>query len=377
MIMKVLIIRSFPSVIDLKKNTYNQQEIGLATAMMSLGHEAGIVYFGGKEHRDEFYLTEVGTIRIYYRKAKVFVNKIAFYETFDDLKKSYDMLVLNEYDQYETFKTLEKYSDKSIIYHGPYYSAFNKRYNLYNKLYDFAFLKKIVKLNPSIFTKSKLAQEYLESKGLSVVDYLGVGLDEKQLQAFDDKYHPLYKVLDESKINLLYIGKLEERRNPCFMLDVLKGLDASDKKYHLIVVGSGDKTYIAEVLNRAKELCLEDKITYVEKLEQKMLPFLYEKCDLFLLPTAYEIWGMVLMEAMKFDCPVITTYNGGSSCLIKSGINGEILELDVASWVETIKSRKYDSKCMHLFNETVLKEKCDWKRIAERMISQFIDKHKG
>ena len=44
--MKILIIRTFPSIMDL--NTYNIQEIGLARALVARGHECGVIFYNGK-----------------------------------------------------------------------------------------------------------------------------------------------------------------------------------------------------------------------------------------------------------------------------------------------------------------------------------------
>ena len=85
--MKILIVRAYPSFVDLSENTYNQQEIGLAKAFLKIGHEAGIVYYGGKEHLNQIYKTAYGTIDIYYRKARVLLRRISLFEDFSDLKK--------------------------------------------------------------------------------------------------------------------------------------------------------------------------------------------------------------------------------------------------------------------------------------------------
>lgn len=366
--MKVLIIRAFPSLINLKSNSYNQQEIGLATAFLGLGHEAGIVYYGDDKHLNEIYKTKHGDINIYYRKAKVLLNRIALFEKFDDLKENYDFLILNEYDQYETYKTLKKYSSKCIIYHGPYYAEFNKRYNLYNKAYDLLFLKRIRKMQPCIYTKSKLAKEYLNQKGLPVEDYLGVGLDIDQMRTDDREFNPIKEKINTDNINLLYVGKLEKRRNILLLLEMINKLIVLNENYRLVLVGNGEKEYVEEIFAYIEQNHLGDYIIYQEKIQQKHLPYLYKNCNCFLLPTSYEIWGMVLMEAMHFGCPVITTYNGGSSTLIEDGLNGLILELDVQKWVEAIENHKFHAKEIEIYNKKILAEKCNWEIIAKKML---------
>lgn len=54
------------------------------------------------------------------------------------------------------------------------------------------------------------------------------------------------------------------------------------------------------------------------------MPTVYQSCDAFSLPTRYEIFGMVLLEAMYYGLPTFTTYNGGSSTLMNQE-NGIII----------------------------------------------------
>lgn len=369
--MKVLIIRAYPSLIELSKNTYNQQEIGLASAFLSLGHQVGIVYYGGDIHMDKEYATPHGAIRIYYRKARVLLKRISLFEDFHDLKDEYDLLISNEYDQLETVKTLREYAEKTVIYHGPYYSPFNKRYNLANKIFDHLFLEKMQRKAPAIVTKSRLAKEFLEGKGLTVQADVGVGLNNAQLMVPEKSVNPMEGRLDENNIHLLYVGRLEPRRNILFLLDVLEKLVKRNPRYRLVIVGMGEEKYVSDVFRTISEKKLEPYIIYEKSLAQNQLPYLYKTCDAFLLPTEYEIWGMVLMEAMRFNLPILTTYNGGASSLIAPGVNGHILELDAAMWVQAVLERKLDMPQLTQYNERTLAEKCNWEKIAKKIVEIY------
>ena len=47
--MKILIVRPWPSVLDVTKNTYNIQEVGLAKAMVKRGHPTDILFWTNGE----------------------------------------------------------------------------------------------------------------------------------------------------------------------------------------------------------------------------------------------------------------------------------------------------------------------------------------
>ena len=95
------------------------------------------------------------------------------------------------------------------------------------------------------------------------------------------------------------------------------------------------KWWIRDV--HAASLGIQDDIVYQERMEQKYLSGVYRLADFFLLPTEYEIFGMVLLEAMYYKTVVLTTNNGGSSTLIENSRNGYILENKKASeWAKIV-----------------------------------------
>jgi glycosyltransferase involved in cell wall biosynthesis len=62
------------------------------------------------------------------------------------------------------------------------------------------------------------------------------------------------------------------------------------------------------------------------------LPRCYVAADAFVFPTAYDAFGMVLLEAMASGLPVFTSERAGASELITSGKDGFVIPLD--DWVE-------------------------------------------
>lgn len=83
-------------------------------------------------------------------------------------------------------------------------------------------------------------------------------------------------------------------------------------------------------------------------MPQEALPAIYSKAQLFLLPTNYEIYGMVILEAMYFGLPVITTDNAGALTIIDNGKDGLIIpQLDSHKWIECITDLCSDTQRLH------------------------------
>lgn len=375
--MKILIIRCYPSYMDILHNTYNIQEIGLAKALVRQGHECGIVFWGDEDKDYRLELDEKLGITIYYRKGKS-VLKNAIYPKLDKLIEKYDIIQPAEYNQIESLRLAKKYPNKTIIYHGPYYCDFNVRYNAICKVFDALFLKEYKKRNTAFIAKSRLAKEFLNGKGLNNVKTVGVGVDLDALTPGlkDSEPEFITSVKEaEADIKLLYIGRFEERRNIPFIYETAKKLRDSGLNIKLITIGTGDGDYTDMCRQKAKELGISDMILHTDTMEQKYLSTLYRACDYFLLPTHYEIFGMVLLEAMYYSLPVLTTENGGSDMLIENSIDGFKLSLDIDLWARTVIELNGDKDRYNSVCENAHKKINDF--TWDKLSGQFINAYKS
>lgn len=377
--MRILIIRNYPSYMDVSCNTYNIQEVGLAKALIRKGHQCDIVFWTEKEEMNKVIKFDDGlSYTIYYRKG-INILKNAIYTGIAELIDKYDVIQTAEYNQIQSWILSKKYKDKTIIYHGPYYSEFNKKYNLMCKIFDIFFLNRYKKLGTNFIVKSELAREFLINKGIDrdKVINVGVGIDLDALSNRDFGEQPKFiKNIDkyEEDLKLLYIGRIEPRRNINFIYDTLSELSKRGEKVKLIMVGRGEKQYVEECNQYAKRIGVDNLIYSIEKLEQKYLSELYKKADFFVLPTKYEIFGMVLLEAMYYGVPVLTTLNGGSNCLIKSGDNGIILECNREKWANEIlklKKNLSDYEKISKNASVTIKNEYTWDKVSEKILSSY------
>lgn len=340
--MNVLIIRNYPSYMSVKNNTYNIQEVGLAKALVRRGNRCDIIFWTDKnEETIEVPVSDSqeGKVIIYYKNGKTALKNTLFIDC-KDLFSHYDVLQPCEYNQIEAWMLARKYPDKTVIYHGPYYSSFNKRYNLMCKVFDTFFLHSYKKRNTQFIAKSELAKDFLKSKGLQNIDIAGVGIDAEMLVDINSNYdQPIYQKMKSgtAQFKLLYVGKFEERRNIPFVFEVFKRVNLVIPDSMLYMVGTGEKTYIDHCWEYAKDIGIFEKIEWQERIEQKYLSEVYKLSDCFILSTYYEIFGMVLLEAMYYKTLVITNKNGGSSTLIEDGINGLLIDSwEPEKWAEKI-----------------------------------------
>ena len=377
--MKILIVRNFPSYVNIKFKTYNIQEVGLAKALVRKGHECDLICWTNKEEADEeIIVDQTKVINIFYRKGITFL-KMTIYTHLDDLAKKYDIVQLWEYNQIQANFYSRKYPDKSIIYHGSYFSPFNKRYNLMCKVFDMLFLKRYIKNNVKFITKSLLAKNFLTDKGIPTVNVCvaGVGIDLEMIESNNICDVPLYEKMCEQGDNLkiLYVGKFEARRNLFFIIDVFKNIHMQIPSARLYLVGKGAQEYMDSVFEYAKEQNIFEYIVWQNVIEQELLSPIYRKADFFLLPTEYDIFGMVLLEAMYYQTVVLTTNNGGSVTLIENGKSGLVFEEKNAKvWAQNVIDIYADKSYMEQIKMNAynkINEEFTWDMLANKFIEQY------
>lgn len=141
------------------------------------------------------------------------------------------------------------------------------------------------------------------------------------------------------------------------------------------MIGTGDVDYLKAAWKHADALGIRDHIVYQERMEQKYLSQIYDLADFFLLPTEYEIFGMVLLEAMYYRSVVLTTNNGGSSTLIENGENGYILDIqDSKAWANLLVDLASDKKMMIKISEkahSTIESSYTWDSLADLFVERY------
>lgn len=371
--MRILIVRTWPDQLNI--NSYNVQEIGLAAALIRAGHQCDIVFYLEKGHsRDE---KRPDGITIYWRRG-INILKNGFFPGIRKIMRGYDIVQVHEYDQIQSWM-LYAFPGKSrvILYHGPYYSDFNHGYNMKCRVFDRTFLRMMPESRMKTLqclTKSPMAADFLKQKGFQKVRSAGVGLDVSHFE-YVKNADRISGLMPSDQINIIYVGKLEERRNIEFLLRVLQKITGHDSRVHVTLVGRGTDAYFMKIQPLLQELTDQKKLDYYPQATQEELAAVYQKADLMLFPSNYEIYGMVLMEAMYFGTVCISSMNGGASELIESGKNGMIIEsFEEQKWCRAAIDIISDTERMNMMKENAglkIRNEYTWDHLAGTFLSAY------
>lgn len=369
---KILYIRNFASKVS--PNSYNLQEIGFGKALVRKGYNCDIIYYNDNNEQkiEEIYNYFNTSLRLIWMKGiKILSNSIYSQVLNKFFLSQYDLIITTEYNQLMTYLLSRLCPDKLILYHGPYEDHNNF---LIRKTYDKLLLPHIRNKIRYSFVKSDLASRYLQQKGFRNLFTLGVGLDRDK---FEEKKHVNHEIEMElnkikNKKTLLYVGVLEDRRNIEFLMEVFRRLVLIDQSFRIIIVGEGKKEDKEKYWRFIDEHGLENHIIHFSKVDQRFLWQVYFASELMLFPTKYDIFGMVLLESLYFNVPIISSLNGGSSTLLKKGLKGiYVEELDEEAWVNRILHIIDDSNTKEAMNSEQIVENCSWDEIAEVMLKRI------
>lgn len=91
----------------------------------------------------------------------------------------------------------------------------------------------------------------------------------------------------------------------------------------LLVVGKGDERRYRRM---AQMLGIGEAVFFAGVLETERLIRTYLACDLYAMLSAFDTFGMVVLEAMAASLPVIVSANVGAKDLVRQGVNGFVIE---------------------------------------------------
>ena len=103
---------------------------------------------------------------------------------------------------------------------------------------------------------------------------------------------------------ILFVGTLQPRKNIERLVEAFSKL--KNKELELVIVGKKGWQY-EEILAAPSKFGVSERVKFLDFVENKDLPSLYKNALCFVLPSLYEGFGLPVLEAMKFGCPVLTS----------------------------------------------------------------------
>lgn len=134
--------------------------------------------------------------------------------------------------------------------------------------------------------------------------------------------------LEAGRPVILFTGKLEPVKRVHDLLDayiLLSPDGVREPRPYLLFVGDGEDRPVLESRVKARGW---SSVRFLGFKNQTDLPPFYDLCDVFVLPSRYETWGLVVNEAANAGKPIVVSDRVGSSRdLVAEGENGFIVQV--------------------------------------------------
>ncbi|AWI06386.1 glycosyltransferase family 4 protein [Clostridium drakei] len=352
---------------------YNIQELGLAKALLKKGIETDIFFLNTSKNKKVIINNISDGIRIIYIPAIKLGNHGIINPKFI-LDYNIDVVHLLSDNQFMVPSFLKFCKRKSIpIYNyvGTIYSDTNNKFK--RRIIDLISERNIRYLKRNIVVaKTVEVKNVLKSKGIEKVRVISVGLDLNIIPDIKKNKNELREELKlpRDKKILIFVGRLEEYKNPLQAIKIMKELNNKSTNYYLIMVGTGSMKDI--VIKRIDKYNLTSNIKIIDKIENNKIHNYYRASDIFLNFNTREIFGMSILEAMYNKCKVIAVKAPGPNFIIDNNVNGIIIDnLECSTWVNRIM--KEDNEDMgELANKKIFDE-FNWDSIVDKYIEMFND----
>lgn len=163
----------------------------------------------------------------------------------------------------------------------------------------------------------------------------------------------------DDKVTILFPSRIERRKGILETLEIMKLLPSN---YILELPAMAQKEFINIndiILEKIKELNLEDRVIYPkEKVFGEEVYDYYKRADVTIIPSYFEGFGIVAVEAMDCCSPVVSTCTGGLNEIITDGYDGVKISLDnlqeaANKIVNLVNNKKYRNEIISNAKKTV------------------------
>jgi glycosyltransferase involved in cell wall biosynthesis len=181
--------------------------------------------------------------------------------------------------------------------------------------------------------------------------------------------------LEEKKKIVLFVGRLYHRKGLEILLRSIPPVIQQFRNVKFAISGTGFKKKEESLRDLAKELEIEDYVTFLGYVPDEKLPDLYSGSDIFVLPAIYENFPFAILEAQATALPVISTKVGGIPEFLINNENGFLIDPgDPAQLTQRILTLLQDPKLakkMGSQGRNLIEEKFAWRLITNQVIDLY------
>lgn len=205
-----------------------------------------------------------------------------------------------------------------------------------------------------------------------------------------ERFHPIDKTEAKRHVgipcgdkNIMFAGRIEPLKGIDTLIQamaLIKNRYPSVMENTCVAIIGGDPwsdnpdAEMVRLQLMRQELGIHDIVLFLGAKDQEVLPYYYAAAEMVIMPSHYESFGMVALEAMAMGRPVIASEVGGLAFLVRDGINGyHVPTRDPEALAERIYELLTNVDCREEMGQSARRnaERFDWSFIAEEIVELY------
>lgn len=181
---------------------------------------------------------------------------------------------------------------------------------------------------------------------------------------------------EPNETKVLFVGRLEHRKGIDLLLEAASRLHSKHPDIKLILIGS-DRMNIRKYLEKCKfPLSFMKKVVIKGQIPRSDVKNWMKRCDFAVLPSRYEPFGLVFLEAMSCGIPVVVSDAGGWRETVEDGLTGFIVKSNDTKALQHAMDKMIEigaekRREMGQFAKDIIQKQYSPQLIAQKMVDVY------
>jgi D-inositol-3-phosphate glycosyltransferase len=200
-----------------------------------------------------------------------------------------------------------------------------------------------------------------------------------------DLFRPILRAQARAQLGLdsgqyvLFVGRLEPLKGVDVLIDAMSILAGAGSSARLLIAGGNLDGDLAHTLRaRVNEHRLNESVRFLGAVDQKDLATYYSAADVCAMPSFYESFGMVAIEAMACGTPVVASRAGGLQFTVRDGETGLLTPPGDAAALAAAIGKLLDDPALRqrLGRAAVVSaQEYSWDQVSRAIVNAYVEGH--